>query len=131
MMPINRRSLMAAALFCSVATLPGPTMAQDEVNVLLFSMPVTRGLQALASDFEAETGIKANIDVVGQNVFENRITLSFTGGAGDIDVVHTPVIQVQRWVQAGWLKPLTSLVDSLDDKRRYPQGPARSLQGER
>ena len=43
-------------------------------------------------------------------MFENRITLSFTGGTGDIDVVHTPVIQVQRWIQAGWLQPVTDLV---------------------
>lgn len=82
----------------------------DEINVVMFGMPYTNGLAKLADDFEAETGIKANIDVIGQDVFENRITLSFTGGTGDIDVVHTPVIQVQRWIQAGWLQPMTDLV---------------------
>jgi len=88
-----------------------PTLAQaQEINVVMFGMPYTNGLAKLADDFEAKTGIKANIDVIGQDVFENRITLSFTGGTGDIDVVHTPVIQVQRWIQAGWLQPMTSLV---------------------
>ena len=48
--------------------------AKSEINVLLFGMPYTRGLQALAADFQAETGIKANIEVIGQKVFENRIT---------------------------------------------------------
>jgi len=44
-------------------------------------------------------------------VFGNRITLSFTGKTGDIDVVHTPVIKVQRRVAAGWPKPITAELD--------------------
>jgi ABC-type glycerol-3-phosphate transport system substrate-binding protein len=88
-----------------------PATAQtEEINVLMFGMPYTEGLAELADQFEAETGIRANIDVVGQDVFEGRITLSFTGGTGDIDVVHAPVIQVQRWIQAGWLQPITDMI---------------------
>ncbi|MEP5152930.1 sugar ABC transporter substrate-binding protein [Planktotalea sp.] len=102
-----------------------PTFAQaEEINVVMFGMPFTNGLKELAGDFEAETGIKANIDVIGQDVFENRITLSFTGATGDIDVVHTPVIQVQRWIQAGWLQPMTDLVsaDTTSDILAGPLG---------
>ncbi len=112
------KAALAAALIISA-----PVSAQDEINVVLFGMPYTNGLQKLAGDFEAETGIKANIDVIGQDVFENRITLSFTGGSGDIDVVHTPVIQVQRWVAADWLKPLTAEVDAMPGKADILAGP--------
>ena len=111
-----------------------PAFAQsEEVNVILFGMPYTRGLQQLADDFETETGIKANIDVIGQDVFENRITLTFTGATGDIDVVHTPVIQVQRWVAANWLKPITSEVDAMPVKDDILSGPldAYLINGER
>jgi len=101
-----------------------PTAAEaEEINVVMFGMPYTRGLQNLAGDFEAETGIKANIDVIGQDVFENRITLSFTGGTGDIDVVHAPVIQVQRWVAANWLKPITAEVNGMAVKDDIMAGP--------
>ena len=103
------KHLLSTALVASFA-FSAAAQAQEEINVVMFGMPYTNGLAKLAGDFEAETGIKANIDVIGQDVFENRITLSFTGGTGDIDVVHTPVIQVQRWIQAGWLQPMTSLV---------------------
>lgn len=133
MFKTTRRTLLAAALLGSTSVLALPAMAQDrEVNVLLFSMPSTRGLPALADDFEVKTGIKANIDVVGQDVFESRITLSFTGGARDIDVVHTPVIQVQRWVEAGWLEPLTDQVNALEDKDDILAGPleAYKVKGE-
>ncbi|MEO9650734.1 MAG: sugar ABC transporter substrate-binding protein [Roseobacter sp.] len=107
------KHLLTTALVGSFAMFAplAPTAAiAEEINVVMFGMPYTNGLRDLAGDFEAETGIKANIDVIGQDVFENRITLSFTGGTGDIDVVHTPVIQVQRWIQAGWLQPMTDLV---------------------
>lgn len=128
MIKVTRRALTATLLLGSTVLAPmlapGAAAAQArEVNVLLFSMPSTRGLAGLADDFEAETGIKANIDVVGQDVFESRITLSFTGGARDIDVVHTPVIQVQRWVEAGWLEPMTAQIDGLDDKDDILTGP--------
>ena len=105
------KHLMTTALVASLASAATFASAQtEEINVVMFGMPFTNGLAKLADDFKAETGITANIDVIGQDVFENRITLSFTGGTGDIDVVHTPVIQVQRWIQAGWLQPLTDLV---------------------
>ncbi len=107
------KHLLTAAFVSSFALAApfAPNAAQaEEINVVMFGMPYTNGLAKLAGDFEAETGIKANIDVIGQDVFENRITLSFTGGTGDIDVVHTPVIQVQRWIQAGWLQPMTGKV---------------------
>jgi len=100
---------LVAGLAFAAPLVPSAAHA-EEINVVMFGMPFTNGLKEIADDFEAETGIKANIDVIGQDVFENRITLSFTGKTGDIDVVHTPVIQVQRWIQAGWLKPMTDLV---------------------
>ncbi|MFK7994815.1 MAG: sugar ABC transporter substrate-binding protein [Granulosicoccus sp.] len=103
-------TVLATSLVLSSSFVTTTVHAQEEINVLMFGMPFTNGLRELADDFEAETGIKANIDVVGQDVFESRISLSFTGGTGDIDVVHTPVIQVQRWIQAGWLQPITDMV---------------------
>ena len=113
-----------AATFTAGLATSTITLAQDEeVNVVMFSMPYTRGLQALAGDFEEETGIKANIDIIGQDVFENRITLSFTGATGDIDVVHAPVIQVQQWVSANWLKPLTEELENMAEIEDTLAGP--------
>ena len=125
-------TLLSAAFFAGAAGTSSIVSAADEVNVVMFGMPYTKGLAELADDFEAKTGIKANIDVIGQDVFENRITLSFTGKSGDIDVVHTPVIQVQRWVSAGWLKPITAEVDSMAIKADIMAGPldAYKINGE-
>ena len=83
---------------------------------MLFSMSYTQGLAKLAGEFEAETGIKANIEVVGQDVFENRMTMTFTGKTGDLDVIHAPVIQLQRWIAADWLQPITEYADAMATK---------------
>lgn len=125
------RAVLGALLACSTA-LPSFAVA-DELNVVLFSMPYTQGLAELEADFEEKTGHIVNIDVVGQDVFESRITLSFTGKTGDIDVVHTPVIQVQRWIEAGWLRPITAQVDAMDTKDDILAGPldAYLVNGER
>ncbi len=117
------KSFIKVALAAALATGTPAFAADEEINVVMFGMPYTKGLQKLAGDFEEATGIKANIDVIGQDVFENRITLSFTGGSGDIDVVHTPVIQVQRWVAADWLKPITAEVDAMAVKSDIMAGP--------
>lgn len=119
-----RRALMAAGVCTLAAVAAAPAQAQSkEVHVVLFSMPYTRGLATLAADFEAKTGLKAKIDVVGQDVFESRINLSFTGKTGDVDVVHAPVIQVQRWVKAGWLRPITADVNAMSSKSDLLAGP--------
>lgn len=130
-----RRTLIAAgliavtniaALHCSVAAAQTPDKSKV-LRVVLFSMPYTRGLAAMERDFESATGYKAKIDVVGQDVFESRINLSFTGKTKDVDVVHAPVIQLQRWVKAGWLKPITAGVNAMKDKADLLAGPLDSF----
>jgi multiple sugar transport system substrate-binding protein/sorbitol/mannitol transport system substrate-binding protein len=127
----SRRAVLGAILACSTA-MPAAAFA-DELNVVLFSMPYTQGLDQLEADFKEKTGHSVNIDVIGQDVFESRITLSFTGKTGDLDVVHTPVIQVQRWIEAGWLQPITASVDAMDSKDDILAGPldAYLVNGER
>lgn len=119
-------SAASLAVITSFALTPTKAVAED-VEVLLFSMPFTRALAELEADFEAATGLTANIDVIGQDVFENRITLSFTGKTGDLDVVHAPVIQLQRWVKAGWLRPITAETAAMATKDDILAGPLDSF----
>lgn len=105
-------SVAVTAMLCQT----GSAWAQEEeISVLMFSLPVTRGIAELTDQFEEETGIKVNVEVVGQNVFENQVMLAFTGRTGDLDVVHVPAIQLQRWVAAGWLTPMTDKVNGSDN----------------
>nr|WP_306267302.1 sugar ABC transporter substrate-binding protein [Pararhizobium sp. IMCC3301] len=124
-MKLTRRSTLQG-LAATAAALAAPTQLRaqtTEINVMLFGHPYTNGLKNIAGDFEAETGIRANVDVVGQDVFESRINLSFTGGSSDIDVVHTPAIQMQKWIAAGWLAPMTDYLPEMAGKDDILAGP--------
>ena len=125
-MRLNRRNtLIGMAATTTALAAPALLRAQtSEINVTLFGFAgFTRGVQTIAGDFEAETGIRANVDVIGQNVFESRITLSFTGKTGEIDVVHTPAIQLQKWVAADWLLPLTDYMPEMAGRDDILAGP--------
>lgn len=120
----RRTTLKGLAATAAALAAPAQLRAQTtEINVMLFGHPYTNGLKNIAGDFEAETGIRANVDVVGQDVFESRINLSFTGGSGEIDVVHTPAIQVQKWIAAGWLTPVTEYLPEMAGKDDILAGP--------
>ena len=106
------KHLLTTALVASLA-FSAAAQAQDEINVVMFGMPYTRGLQKLAGDFEAETGIKANIEVVGQDVFENRITLSFTGRSSDIDVDQLHITDM-AWASAWEQTPPTLVLSDAE-----------------
>lgn len=121
----SRKAVLVAGL-AGLTVLAAPASA-DELNVVMFSMPYTRALADMGADFEAATGHTVNMEVIGQDVFESRITLSFTGGSGDIDVVHTPVIQLQRWVAANWLRPVTTEIAAMDTREDILAGPLDSF----
>ena len=99
-----------------------PTKQVKHLRIALFTSQYTRGLAELEDDFEAKTGFTADIRVVGQVIFENRVILSFVGKTGDMDVVHAPLIQLPRWVQAGWLQPMTEQVNAMPDKADFFSG---------
>lgn len=84
------------------------------LRVFLGTAPYEEGLLTLLGEFEADTGIDVEMEIVGQEVFEQRTTLAFTGGTNEFDVVGVPAIQLQRWVQAGWIQPMTDLVETND-----------------
>ncbi len=87
----------------------------NEINVLLMDNPYTQELKALAGEFEQETGIVANVEVVGQEVNEKRTQLEFTGKTGDIDVVYMPSIVMEKWVKADWVLSLDEYVSKSSD----------------
>ncbi len=98
-----------------------------ELNILMFSMSYTRALAELESDFENKTGIKANINIIEQNMFERSMASSFNNGNQAIDVVHVPAIQLQKWINAGWLQPVSDKLEAMPTKGDLLSGPLDSF----
>ncbi|WP_153010562.1 sugar ABC transporter substrate-binding protein [Falsirhodobacter sp. alg1] len=127
-MKLTRRGTLSG-MAATAAVLAAPMRvraATGEINVMLFAQPYTQGLRNIAADFEKETGIRANVDVVGQDVFESRINLTFTGGTGEVDVVHVPAIQAQKWREASWIRPVDDYLDALTSRSDLLKGPMDS-----
>lgn len=88
---------------------------EKTVKVLLTDNPYTQELKNLSDDFEKETGLKADIEVVGQEVSEKRTQITFTGKTDDLDVVYMPAIFMEKWVKADWIAPLDEFIEESND----------------
>jgi len=111
-------SIVLSLAACGQPAAPAKTENNNKnvtVNVLLTDNPYTRGLKQFAKDFENKTGIKANVDVVGLQVSEQRIQLEFSGKTGNIDVAYMPFQLMQKWAKADWIQPLDEMVAQAKD----------------
>ena len=104
------KNLVATALVAGLAAgaLNAPSVAEaEEINVVLFGMPYTRGLQALAGDFD---------DQAHQRKGEGR-DQQYQRALG---VIGQPIESLQRVVQAG---------SDMDSSRYSSATRARSVGG--
>ncbi|WP_159887737.1 ABC transporter substrate-binding protein [Paenibacillus puerhi] len=85
------------------------------LNVVLVDNVNNRGISELAPEFEKATGIKVNVNVLGQDVAEKRMQLDFIGKTGDLDVAYMSFTLMQKWVKAGWVHPLDDFVKASPD----------------
>ena len=93
---MKRILVTLAALACSVA------FAQLRMWTTQVQPERMEVQQALAADFEAETGISVEVIPVEESELSTRITAAFS--AGDLpDLIYHPVSQTIGWAEAGIL----------------------------
>ncbi len=81
------------------------------INVLAGENEYNNALIDLVSEFEQASGYTVNLEVVGQQVAEQRLQLDFAGGTGTVDVAYMGLPFVQKWSKAGWIAPFDSYVE--------------------
>ncbi|QUW21263.1 extracellular solute-binding protein [Sporosarcina sp. Marseille-Q4063] len=111
-------SLVLILLLSLVLVGCGGEDGDKPVKVLLHNNPFNEGLKELEAKFEEDTGIKVDIDVVGQDVGIQRTELDFTGKTGDIDVVYMSFVVKQKWAKAGWVESLNEYVENAEELNR-------------
>lgn len=99
------------------------------INVVLYDNLFSRGIEPLVPQFEEETGIKVNLNILGQDVALKRMELDFIGKTGDLDVAYMSFIMMQKWVKAGWVEPLDEYANADEDlnKDDFATAPIESL----
>ncbi len=114
------RSKMLVALLGSTAILAvSATLAQaadpkfDGVSLNLASQndQFSTALVALAPDFEKETGIKVNVDIMNYGELLTRSTADFVGNSKGLDIVTMDIVWSGQYAELGHTVDLTPLIE--------------------
>ncbi len=65
--------------------------AGAEITVLMNEHPVTDGMRSALADFEADTGIKANIQALAEDLYFDRMEIALRASEGQASVYFQPM----------------------------------------
>lgn len=84
------------------------------INIMMEGVPDTEFVQELLPQFEEETGMKVNIEVLNYALMHEKLVPQLTagGGSGSYDVIVVDNYWVGEFVNAGWLMELDNQVGS-------------------
>ncbi len=89
--------------------------AGTTLRLVAANHPWQVAITPLLADFEAETGIKVNLEAYGEDQLNQKLTTEFTAGGSDIDVFMQRPLQEARVMQMnGWYEDLSSCVADPD-----------------
>lgn len=128
-MRITRRaaikSAVGAAAAGAAAKLSTPALAQGQsVRILTVGDPFYFSLEPLLGEFEAETGISAELESLSYNAMQARLVSSFVSRTSDADVVTVDQMWTGQYIDNGWIMPLNEFAmndKSLDIEDFYPE----------
>ena len=111
---LKRRSLLGAAGGIAATMLGAPAVigqtkspyAGQTIRVSVFAITYYEYLKDLLPEFEAQTGIKALMDIQAFPIYNQRADLELSTGGSALDVVNVTFIYSGRWIGAGWLANL-------------------------
>jgi multiple sugar transport system substrate-binding protein len=126
---ISRRRLLKSTVIAAGVTAagvrPARSLAQTgkpyagtRLKVSQVAHAYAVGLLDRLPVFEAQTGIKVEIDQMSFPVLNQREDLELASGSGAYDVMQMIFIRSGRWIGAGWAEPLNPFIDDpkLTDK---------------
>lgn len=113
------RSKMLGMLLGSTAILAGSatlSLAADHLKGVSLNLAsqndqFSTALVALAPDFEKETGIKVNVDIMNYGELLTRSTADFVGNSKGLDIVTMDIVWSGQYAELGHTVDLTSLIE--------------------
>ncbi len=83
-----------------------------ELNLLYFAMTYTDGLNEVLAEFEEETGIKVNIELLDEQSSVQKTQLELASGSGNYDLVGIQSGNMPLYGENGWVTPVEDFYDS-------------------
>lgn len=95
-----------------------------EINVGLLARGISNALKPYLAEFEAETGIKVNLEQHAYDSFRDKMMLEFAAGSGYFDIVYLSPGFMGELIEYDYLLPLNDLMDkyNLDKDDFLPAG---------
>ena len=107
-----QRTVKKAGLWAGAALLVWilyPPRHQAELTVATVNNADMILMQQLSPEFEAQSGIKLNWVVLGENILRQRLTIDIATGSNTFDVITIGSYEAPLWGERGWLVPLDDL----------------------
>lgn len=128
-------TLSVAAAACSAQS-PSPSDGSPDpanpvtLQVLMGNHGFTEQIQAHLEEFEAATGIRAEVTVYGEEQLSDQYSVKLNAGSDDIDVMmFRPLQEGRLYWENGWLADLTGYAQAATDwdLADFQEGPISAL----
>lgn len=80
------------------------------LNILMEDVPDTTCVTALLDQFEAETGIKVNVESVNYSSMHEKILTQMLSSTNSYDIIVVDCYWVGEFAAAGWMAPLDDYI---------------------
>src|SRR5688572_21173807 len=90
---------------CVTTLLAGAARAET-VSILMEAVPDTDYVKALVPEFEKETGITVNLEVVNYAEMHTKLVPQLVARQGSYSAIVVDFYWVGEFTKAGWLQPL-------------------------
>ncbi len=97
------------AVIISIIFLSSPVKAET-IRLLMETVPDTKYIQELLPEFEKQTGIKVEMEVISYNDMHAKLIPQLLSAKGSYDGIVVDFYWVGEFIKAGWLMPLDDLV---------------------
>jgi multiple sugar transport system substrate-binding protein len=85
--------------------------AGTELNFIYFEQPYTQGLAQILPEFEEMTGIRVNIETLGEAATYQKIEVELAIASGAYDVVGISQSRLPLYAQNNWIIPVENFFD--------------------
>ncbi len=110
-----RKYLLVCLISLVILTLSFVAVSQEkEISILLTGSPLADVMETLQDDFEKETGIKVNVEIVGYEDTHTKGILDLVSGTNNYDLLMVDNPWIAEYVQTGNLLVLDEFMAKED-----------------
>ncbi len=92
---------------------------EDEINLMFVSHTFVDAIKPLIPEFEKETGLKVNYEVLAEEPAFEKLLADLSSGTGEYDLFMTSPLKNWQYISAGWVEPLDSYVEKAPESWEF------------